>query len=518
MPGGESARQPVREIEHKFRVNGLFQLPALSGLVASVHERGTVKLASTYFDTTDLRLAREGISLRRRTGGDDEGWHLKLPVAAAAAGRQHGVRDEYQVSFSVAGPDRVPEDLVDLVLPVVRHDPIRPVASLRTERTIRLLTDDAGVAVAELVDDSVEVVGADGQVTARFRELELEERAGATGELIDGIGALLTGAGAVGGEFVAKSVRALGPAATEPPEVPELDPPTPDEPARLAVAAYLRRFTRDLRAADLGVRRDVDDSVHKLRVAARRLRSGLRVFRPLLDREWADALRAELRWVASGLARSRDTEVLLSRLEPGRPMAAEPGRQLLRSRLTERMADARDDALETLRSDRYIKLHARLVEACAAPVTTKAAERPSATALPPLVATAWQRFARGAEELLGEERTTTHGAPDEHWHAVRIAAKRVRYAAEAVTPVLGPDTATFAEAMSRVTDVLGDHQDASHAAAVAKEFAVAADPPLAFALGVLCGAERAHVASARADFAALWPKVSKEKLRQWFET
>jgi hypothetical protein len=72
--------------------------------------------------------------------------------------------------------------------------------------------------------------------------------------------------------------------------------------------------------------------------------------------------------------------------------------------------------------------------------------------------------------------------------------------------------------MSKVTEVLGDHQDAAHAAAIAREFAASADAELAFALGVLCGAERAHVGSARSRFATLWPKVSKEKLRRWFET
>src|SRR5690606_33576432 len=128
----------------------------------------------------------------------------------------------------------------------------------------------------------------------------------------------------------------------------------------------------------------------------------------------------DLSWVASGLGRYRDTEVLLSRLEPGRPMAAEPGRQVLRSRLTERMADARADALQILRSERYLDLHARLVDACAAPVTTPGAELPSAKVLPPLVAKAWRRFSHGAEELLREEQATTHGASDESWHAVRI--------------------------------------------------------------------------------------------------
>ncbi|HEX6326660.1 MAG TPA: CYTH and CHAD domain-containing protein [Jiangellaceae bacterium] len=502
-----------REIEHKFRVHGLFTLPDLAGVVGTVEPLGTVKLSATYYDTADLRLARESIALRRRSGGYDDGWHLKLPVSSAAP----GVRDEIRLPLDAGSPDEPPDALIGYVRVIVRNSPVVPAASLRTQRTTYVLRDDEGVQVAELVDDSVQVL-ADGQVSARFRELELEERDGASEALVQKITDVLADAGAVGGEFIAKATRALGPGANEPPEVPPREDPRPKDLARLAIAAYLARHTRDLRAADLAVRRDAEDAVHQIRVAARRLRSGLRVFRPLLDRDWADRLRDELRWFASSLGQYRDTEVLLSRLAPGRPMAAEPARQVLRDRMIERMSEARAEALEVLESARYLGLHEALVAACASPVTTRNAERPGKEVLPPLVAKAWRKFAAEAEALLAAESATPDGAPDTQWHQARIAAKRVRYAAEAVAPVLGKDAARFARQMSKVTEVLGDHQDAAHAAAIAREFAASADAELAFALGVLCGAERAHVGSARSRFATLWPKVSKEKLRRWFET
>jgi inorganic triphosphatase YgiF len=500
-----------REIEHKFRIHSLFTLPDLAGVVGMVEPLGTVELSATYYDTADLRLARESIALRRRSGGYDDGWHLKLPVSSAAP----GVRDEIHLPLDAGSPDEPPDALIGYVRAIVRNSPVVPVASLRTQRSTYVLRDD-GVQVAELVDDSVQVL-ADGQVSARFRELELEERDGASEALVQRITDVLTNAGAVVGEFIAKATRALGPGAKEPPEVPPREVPRPKDPARLAIAAYLARHTRDLRAADLAVRRDAEDAVHQIRVAARRLRSGLRVFRPLLDRDWADRLRDELRWFASSLGQYRDTEVLLSRLAPGRPMAAEPARQVLRDRMIERMSEARAEALEVLESARYLGLHEALVAACASPVTTQEAERPGKEVLPPLVAKAWRKFAAGAEALLAAESATPDGAPDTQWHQARIAAKRVRYAADAVAPVLGKDAARFARQMSKVTEVLGDHQDAAHAAAIAREFAASADAELAFALGVMCGAERAHVGSARSRFATLWPKVSKEKLRRWFE-
>ena len=39
-------------------------------------------LSATYYDTADLRLLRSRMTLRRRRGGSDAGWHLKLPAGA----------------------------------------------------------------------------------------------------------------------------------------------------------------------------------------------------------------------------------------------------------------------------------------------------------------------------------------------------------------------------------------------------------------------------------------------------
>ena len=81
-----------REIERKFRVHAMFKMPDLSGItdVAGVSQEPTRNMTAVYYDTADLRLFRWKITLRRREGGPDEGWHLKLPVDA----RDDGARDE----------------------------------------------------------------------------------------------------------------------------------------------------------------------------------------------------------------------------------------------------------------------------------------------------------------------------------------------------------------------------------------------------------------------------------------
>jgi CHAD domain-containing protein len=511
----------VREVEHKFRVHGLYRIPDLTepDLVSAVEDRGSIELETTYYDTVDLRLVREGITLRRRSGDADEGWHLKLPVPGAAA----EVRDEMRLPLTATDTPTPPAALLDLVRSIVRHEPIHPVVTLRTTRTVHVVLDAAGRPAAELVDDTVRVLDGSGEVSAQIRELELEQGEHAAPELVDHVVTGLNLSGAVTGEFVSKAVRALGPQASAPPEVPEPEEVGPDGPASAAVQAFIAAHTRALRDADLNFRRDPEgpwDSVHKMRVACRRLRSGLLVFRPLLDRQWADELRDELRWAGRGLGELRRLDVLIARLEdeiaalPGDAVPDDPSVSVL-GRIREQREQARAQVGVLLASDRYVDLHERLVAASAKPPVTEAAAAASSEALPPLVRKAWKRLRKRAEAVLTDESALPGGAPDEEWHQVRIAAKRARYAGEAVAPVLGDEADAFAKQMERVTEVLGEHQDAADAGAAIQELAANADPPASFTLGALYGAERHRVAATRRRFAKLWPKVSRRKWRRW---
>lgn len=503
----------VREVERKFMVPAGFALPDLDG-AAPAPPRVT-RLTATYYDTADLRLARDGVTLRRRTGGDDAGWHLKLPVLGGPA----GARDELALPLSAGRPAAPPRQLRELVTAFAREAPLVPVATLVTERRTVPLRDPGGRPLAEVVDDTVSVVDGDHEA-ARFREVEVEDRGGGPA-VLDAVARQLLAAGAVGGEFLAKAARALGPAATAPPDVPAPDPVRPGDPAREAVRAHLRAQVRALQQQDPRVRRDLPDAVHQMRVAARRLRSTLKAFRPLLDAGPVDRLRAELAWLAGELGAARDREVLLARLQrdldrlaaaapddPGPPAAA----RVVRRELAADLASGRDQALAALRSPRYVALLGALVAACADPPTGPAAAQPAARALPPLVAAEWRRLARRVADLDPE-------GPDEPWHEARIAAKRARYAAEACVPVFGAPARRLARRLSQVTELLGEHQDAAVASQAVTE--LAATPRLGgragFALGLLHGAQRAAAARARADLLARWPEVSRRRWRRWLD-
>ena len=162
------------EIEQKFDVDTGFERPSFAGL-AGVSEAAPelYHLSATYFDTADGRLAASKITLRRRTGGTDEGWHLKLPAGAGARREVH----------APLGPDRpgergerrVPEVLAARVADVTGGQPLAPIAVLNTERTVVTLRDDDGQTVAEVADDAVTARRlAPAGPELRWREVEVE--------------------------------------------------------------------------------------------------------------------------------------------------------------------------------------------------------------------------------------------------------------------------------------------------------------------------------------------------------
>ena len=174
-----SASQDHHEIEDTYAVESDTELPALEQVpgVERVTRGGVEELEATYFDTADLTLAAVGISLRRRTGGSDAGWHLKLPMKDG--------RFEVHESLSRA-TKTVPKSLRMLLVAHTRDATLQPVAVIRTRRHVHTLFDKRWTALAEFCDDhvSAEVIGEAEPVT--WREWEVE--------LVDGDGAVLAAA------------------------------------------------------------------------------------------------------------------------------------------------------------------------------------------------------------------------------------------------------------------------------------------------------------------------------------
>jgi CHAD domain-containing protein len=499
----------MREVELKLAVHGSFVMPPLSsnGLgVTSADELPPLDMRTTYYDTRDLQLARNGITLRYRRG-EDEGsrWTLKLPVD----GEDATVHEEVHFLGSAT---KVPEGARDLVTAFTRSAPIGPVAAVRTRRRRWSLRNEAAEELAEVVDDEVSVLEG-RRVVGRFREIEIEGRSLDAPDL-EGLAAVLEEAGATAAEPIPKAVRAMGSRATAPPDVVVAEV-APRDSAGEAVRAALASGVKRLVAHDPGVRLGKDiEAVHQMRVAARRLRSDLRTFEPLVSEEWAASLVEELRWLGGALGAVRDLEVQRERFQDEAEGLGDRLAPLLDD-LDERHQAARTHLLEELRGTRYTQVLDRLVEAAMAPELTKLAGKPCEEVLPALVARAWKKLARRGRAMRAK-------APDDDLHRVRIKAKRARYAAEAVATALGPGgkkAKRFATRCEAVQDVLGELQDAVVACELIEEFATDNPQrgPLDFALGRLFEREATVRERARAVYPKVWKDLDRPKNLKWLK-
>jgi len=501
-----------REVERKFRVHAMFDLPDLAalGLAASTEAPEPFVMRAVYHDTPDLTLFRWGITLRRREGGSDEGWHMKLPVAGADGSS----RDELRLPLDAGPVGAVPGGFVEVVAPLLRGRQLQPIVTLSTERAPHVLRDGAGRPLVEVVDDIVSVLR-DGRTVTVFREIEVEAVDAEDEAAADVMSALGDTFLALGAEpsSVSKAASALGPRTAEPPDVPEWPMPSPDGLAVDAIRAVLATHVRHLLMADIGVRRDLPDAVHQMRVAARRIRSALGTFSPLIEPEADEYLRAELKWMASELGAIRDTEVMLARLDDHAGQLQDPAdtercRASIDPLLQARLSAARSSALAALRSDRHQQLVEDLVGAAVDPPVTDAAYAPCEETLLPLVARTWKRLRRAISALEMD-------GPSETWHAARIKAKRARYAAESVAPIFGGRMAKYAQRMSEVTELLGEHQDAHVAQTILRELASHddVDGPSGMSLGILHEFEAEEEILDRHRFEETWPKALRSARR-----
>lgn len=483
------------EIEDKFDVDEDFLLPDLGAStgVDSVTDPVEVDLEATYFDTPELRLIAAGVTVRRRTGGSDQGWHLKLPVDART-------RTEVQRPLGRA-VRKVPKPLVDRVRVHVRDSELAPVVRIRTARTVRELLDAEGVVLAEIADDRVvtETLGRTAEIRS-WREIEVELVDGRPA-LLDAVGAALRAAGARPSAVRSKLARSLGDRLSTRGSLQPADASA----AGAVVLRYVRQHVGEFIRCDPSVRTDQPDSVHQMRVTARRLRSVLKVYRPLFDTEVINPIRDELKWFGAVLSPARDAEVQEARFDHA--LAALPVESVLgpvaarldgeyRGRYQRALAELR----ETMDGSRYFRLLDSLDDLINRPPFTDTAGRPAKKVLPRRMHKAEMKCRRAvmAAEEPGLDGTTRL----ERRHEARKAAKRARYAAEAVRPVRKSAAKATRKRMRALQRALGEHRDAVLSAAELRSHAIAAHRAgeNSFTYGLLMAAEEHHAAAALVEY------------------
>ncbi|MFE9097668.1 CHAD domain-containing protein [Streptomyces sp. NPDC007264] len=491
-----------REIERKYDAaagEGLPDLTAVRG-VSAVLDRGVAELDATYYDTPDERLARAHLTLRRRTGGGDAGWHLKLPVA-------DGVRDEIRAPLS----DTVPRTLSALVRSRVRDAELVPVVRLRSARDVRHLVDADGALLAEVSLDQVHAERLSGGTgTAEWAEIEVELADDGDPAFLDRVDKKLRKAGLSRSSAPSKLARALQETGAHTPTAPAVTR-TPPATAGDHVLAYVRAQRDAIVELDPAVRRDLYDSVHAMRVATRRLRSTLRSYGKVLDRGVTDPVAGELKWLAGELGVDRDQEVLTERLAAAlsglpAPLVSGPVPDRLHGWSTARRGGSRRALIAVLDSRRHLELLDALDALVADPPLRRAAAGDPAK----VISEAVRDDCRKVAALVGRALDLPSGHDrDVAMHEARKKAKRTRYAAEAAVPALGGPAETLVRSMKSLQTLLGDHQDSVMARATLCELAAQAHAAgeNAFTYGVLYGREERRAAAAEAALPGVWQAV-----------
>ncbi|MHC6592292.1 CYTH and CHAD domain-containing protein [Arthrobacter sp. C152] len=506
------------EIEKKYDVGAGATVPALENAqgVARVGKPHTDVLEAVYFDTDRQVLAGRRITLRRRTGGKDAGWHLKLPPHAAVPG---DVPRRREMHAPLGRPDVVPDSLLTHLQAYLRGAVPVPVVRLQTRRTTYPLYADDGVHLADLADDQVTAERLEGGKAQpagerqQWREWELELVHGEPG-LFTPVEELLTAAGARPAGHASKLARALG--AGKPPKKPAAEgfPAAGDEssrpllagkraPAAAVVTVYVAGQLEEILARDAAARLEDADAVHDMRSAARRIRSVLAAYAKLYRASPVRRLRDELQWLGRVLGQPRDAHVLredlrgqLGELPPGDGAAAATER--LQRRTGEDFDAAYRLLQDALASERYFRLLDKLEDFRDNPPVRAEAVAPGQRASAKAVDKAAKRLRRSQKAARDARRGTDQ---DRALHQVRKDAKRLRHVAESAALVRAKRAGKVAKAAQRQQKILGRFQDAVVARTLLSDIAAEhTEPATAAVYAGLLDRQEERMLEARAKY------------------
>ncbi|MEQ0564112.1 CYTH and CHAD domain-containing protein [Amycolatopsis sp. NEAU-NG30] len=502
-----AAPSVVTERERKYELAAGSGIPRLVGVAGVVAQDDPVEhiLDASYYDTETFRLARSGITLRRRAGGPDAGWHLKLPVSADE-------RQEIQLPLG-GEPHKVPGRLRRLVRAYTLGEKLKPVAHLRTDRFAHRLAGADGRTIATLTDDHV--TGEAGGPAAHldeWRELELELDPATEPGRLGEFDRALAESGAAASKWPSKLRRLIGDRVPAPRRAAKK--PTAGD----VVLASLREHYDRLRRADVGVRLDVDDSVHQLRVATRKLRSTLRAFGSIVDKDESAPIVAELKWLGRQLAPARDSEVTEERLREqlgGVPseLVFGPLSQFLTRHFAREAEEGRTRAMAALTGKRYLELLRALDAVLEEPPLTARARKPAKAGLRKPVRKAARKLSRAEAATRG----LTDGELEQALHDVRKKAKQARYAADTVKPVYGRKMRAWRKNVKAVQQTLGAHQDTVVGRDVLHHLAIAGhgEGQNTFTFGMLHARDAHRAEQLRERFAGEWRRLRKGKAPGW---
>lgn len=468
----DGAEEPDREIELKFACAAEDLAAVLAAAPAGDDE--TRELISVYFDTADLALQKAGASLRVRE-------HQGKRVQTVKRGRGL-VREEHETPIEGLAPDPALEPLPSL-LPQGAH--LKPAFNVRVSRRQRTLRYRG--ALIEIALDQGEVSG--GEQKSPICEVELELKAGDPSALF-ALARELSASAALYLAFDSKAARGQALVAGEAPATRKGRPVELSGAASAAVAfqAVARSALAQI-SANAAVLREAPgpEAVHQLRIGVRRLRSALSTFKPILDGEGLETLKTDLKWLSRSCERARSLDVFADEtLAAAEAADVQPaGLAALRGAIDLARRAAWTHAGEAAASERF---RALMIDAAAWVETGEWRGQHEAQApIRPFARHALKRHQKKLEKL----GRTARGGDDVARHHLRIEAKKLRYAAEALTDLFGEKRAhRYLRHVRDLQEALGALNDLVTAEPLIAALALPSDA--AFAAGELVGLKAAR--------------------------
>ena len=408
------------------------------------------------------------------------------------------------------------EQVAEYLAPVIKEAPVEVKLRFDQRRTVFPARQEDELRF-DIFADMVTVNG-----VYHFAELELELRDG-NPEALQSLGKTVSKQCGFPLHTESKFERGLKASRIKPAALIEGEDLVLQKTDRFVDAAYrvLRREFARFQWHEPGTRLGIDpECLHQMRVAARRLRSALRVFEDALPERRVKAIIKGLRWIGNALGSVRDLDVYLMDIEKRIQSVTPDCRQALDhylQHLHEQHDKARATLLKALDSRRY----ARFVERVLRFLETGPPKRAKAPlANEPATAIAGHMIERQLKKVLRAGRFLKPSSPDAELHSLRIRFKRLRYAAEFFTDLYGGPVKKLARAAKRFQSLLGDHQDAVVAQEMIREYAGSARGnskairELNFALGQLMILEAQSAHEHRKTFFERWNDFDTKSTRR----
>lgn len=469
-----------------------------------------------YLDTEDWRLYRAGVACRVRTA-DGEATVALEPVSALGEGLAPAAELEERIpaapkTFPCAVPG---ERLARQLSPLMNEALVDVRVHLQRDETTCRASSPAGLDL----EVGAEVIGVVGDKAAEpFARVRFTALSGSAEEIDELAGRI--GLEPAQGYPLSRGLEAAG---IEPPALVEGDDLVLRRDDRYVDAAYrvLRRHFNRMLWNEPGTRLGLDpEYLHDMRVAARRMRAALSVFRGALPQRRLQGTRRELKWLGDTLGRVRDLDVYLLHLEEEtRDLGPEsrPAMAIYVDRLRAEREKVRTSMLRALNTKRF----GAFVQRFERFLGVGPAKRPSAPAAQQPVTIAARRvILNRLKRVLRDGRAIGSRSPDSDLHQLRIRCKRVRYACEFFVDIYGPAAEKFTTRVIGLQDLLGANQDAVVARETLARAAQVISVPrgkarsLYIGLGQLMALHAQRALVARGKFLKAWKRFDRKKVRK----